>query len=1449
MMSADVAHDARLSWSASMSGNEPIGGLSFPTAAKPRLVQRYNVLPMHNSGWHQAQSAVFPNNPQSVPRAENTLRRKTPNGTLNAGYDASVEDLSQPLKRQLLPLSEASALAPITFAASANGKRTFLEHERALHQQQSAAQGQLPGWSGSASVSFPNGQAMYDRSVDSYSTSHFDPHLKQRMGGHPYQQQTVPSVMQPSLQHLGPTASGGQASGPYGPYWHDGTFLPYRPAAIHDPRFYPQPAANTTNKLSHNSAAYSGYVWQQDPRLAHSPSIAQRPDESTISTFHTARLSQHTTTYHQFGARNTFRERLPQGSSGLFENHDIHEIGSRGVEIPAASLDYGSTSANGMHRDKIFSWALQQYKELLAYIHHNRQSQGQPRSAQRPSFYPRPPRPTAKSPISMNTQSRQIYDEATKGLQVDLQPSIPSAKAFINRGEGTRRFDPSTSLMLPSPRQDSISNRHVREKWQHPPDQPRALPPTPAVYRTDTLSALAKTTSPPHSTLTSPQVQDETPPSRALVALQQIDVFCQKDGWRWVDGMQLGGCLAYGLNDHSKAQVWFRRVLDKDPNHLEATSNLAATMLALGQRREAEQHWMKVVKVAPTYFEAVEHLVGLLCNEQRSKDAIKVVEYVERSLRQRQPSDQLKVLDRQSECSSSTASRSPRISELSETITYDYDLDGDSFVNDSRDTSFFSQAGFGTSGYAIPGSENGRMLALIHAKGNMLYGVGDNGGAASAFEEAVLIATGRKFDNIQSLVEMVLKVVSATLRQRPQHAGATSALTTDPVLLSPEEALNTAKLCFLPHGELPGLVHIAHNSLARKAIVSTTSNSLLSLAKIFQDGMSNPSRSIGVRPLAHGVRDILALYYMSLALQPSPSTANNVGILLASVQQVTATVPPGQRSEIPGVLPGSGTALALSYYNYGLQLDKHHAHLYTNLGSLLKDIGQLDAAINMYERAVQCDGNFDIALANLANAVKDKGRTSDAIMYYKRAVKVSPDFAEAVCGLANALNSVCSWQARGGIVGDCGRRDRWHVDPHGMLLDATKAGAVGSGWIKRVVDIVEKQLSDGENWGRCTSSSWQIDALVQQLSLLEEGTANARGHRETLRSTVQKWAGQKWEGARITRFVERATKRIGWHWYRDRYVTRVHRPTASYNRPQLPAGLAIPTVPTVLPFHTFTCPMSAKQVRQISQRNGLRISVSALRSPWLPRQVYPPPKPPSPCLKVGYVSSDFNNHPLAHLMQSVFGMHDTNRVQAYCYATTPSDNSVHRRQIQSEAPVFHDASSWSAERLVQQIVQDGVHILINLNGYTRGARNEVFAARPAPIQMSFMGFASTLGAEWCDYLLADETAIPVDTLRPWRRNVDLKDQFVEDNNGGDDDEDWVYGENIIYCRDTFFCCDHRQSAPDAQEERLSWNEEQSKRWKMRKELFPQISDDTIVFGNFNQLYKVSRVTGITETRQ
>ena len=848
-------------------------------------------------------------------------------------------------------------------------------------------------------------------------------------------------------------------------------------------------------------------------------------------------------------------------------------------------------------------------------------------------------------------------------------------------------------------------------------------------------------------------------------------------------------------------------------------------------------HWRHSVALRPDYFEAVEHLVGLFCEDRRGREAVKIIDFVQQALR----ANSVSMASRSSDCSNDPASEDSlsRGNGLSERSGFGYS-DREAYGRYKHIQSSHRYPVGGSSGYAIRSCDNGRMLALIHGKGNMLYALGDNAGAAKAFEDAILIGFGQRHLGIRGLIRKVTRVFTDDTEARRQMAD-TSAAYDDPILLVPDEAVETAKLVFPPTGNLPGLAEIAHGA-PEKAAYSIVSNSLLSLAKIYQDGMSSSAATATGPRATSGVQDILTLYYLSLSLQPSPSTANNVGILLASVQQATpylknAGTHKDRVPSVPGVVPGSGIALALAYYNYGLKLDSRHAHLYTNLGSLFKDIGQLDAAISMYEKAVDCDGKFDIALANLANAVKDRGKISDAISYYRQAVALNPDFAEAVCGLANALNSVCNWTGRGGVKFPGASRDRWHVDDHGMLYDAKHSQVASSGWIGRVVAIVDKQLQEGECWGKGVLAGPDNQILLEQLDSASNFQGKSRQDVSMLKRTLHAWAEQPWQGAKLVRLIERATKRLAWHYYRSKYVHGQRCRIAKYRRPQLPPTLAIPSAPTVLPFHTFTCPLTAKQIRRISQRNGLRISCSTLRAPWLPLSIYEPPPPPKPCLNVGYVSSDFNNHPLAHLMQSVFGFHDNRRVKAFCYATTASDGSLHRQQIEREAPVFEDVSSWSVDRLVNRIVSDGIHILINLNGYTRGARNEVFAARPAPIQMSFMGFAGTLGAEWCDYLLADKIAIPSQTLRPNRRNVDLMDQMMDGNNDGDQ-EDWVYGENIIFAKDTFFCCDHRQSAPDAQGPPLSWHEEQKRRWKMRKELFPSIADDTIILGNFNQLYKV-----------
>lgn len=676
--------------------------------------------------------------------------------------------------------------------------------------------------------------------------------------------------------------------------------------------------------------------------------------------------------------------------------------------------------------------------------------------------------------------------------------------------------------------------------------------------------------------------------------------------------------------------------LTRSSRHVEAISNLAATLLCLNRREEAEQHWLQSVKLRPSYFEAVEHLIGLLCGDHRGNEAVNIIEFVERSLRL--PRRDEDVHDYFSETSSNADREScGSMGATSEHIALDYDDDicfQSQLSRDFEDSS--SQPGFGSSGFSIPGSENGRILALVHAKGNMLYALGDVSGAAKAFEDAVLISAGTRLHGIQGLIRKIIQVVSldgyTTLRTDFRSPLPTP--NSSPLLLPPDKALQTARLVFAKNGDLPGLRHVAEG-VARRAAIATTSNSLLSLAKIFQDAMSNTSSSQRVSTMPTGVGDILALYYLSLSLQPSPSTANNVGILLASVQQPVSPRSLLQRDSsalpaIPGVVPGSGVALALAYYNYGLNLDSRHAHLYTNLGSLLKDIGQLTAAIKMYEQAVACDSTFDIALANLANAVKDQGRTSDAIEYYRRAVASSPDFAEAVCGLANALNSVCDWAGRGGVILDGGKRDKWHVDDTGMIAEARSSGS-GSGWMKRVVDIVEKQLKDGSNWGRGALQEQALSQVLQQLEAADSGGRWSSEKRENMCTALSAWTGQRWEGARVTRLIERAIKRATHRWYHDRHIKKTQLPPSCYPRPQFPGAISVPSAPTVLPFHTFTCPLSAKDIRMISQRNALRISCSTLRSPWMQGSVFPPPSPPAPHLNIGYVSSDFNNHPLAHL--------------------------------------------------------------------------------------------------------------------------------------------------------------------------------------------------------------------------
>lgn len=209
-------------------------------------------------------------------------------------------------------------------------------------------------------------------------------------------------------------------------------------------------------------------------------------------------------------------------------------------------------------------------------------------------------------------------------------------------------------------------------------------------------------------------------------------------------------------------------------------------------------------------------------------------------------------------------------------------------------------------------------------------------------------------------------------------------------------------------------------------------------------------------------------------------------------------------------------------------------------------------------------------------------------------------------------------------------------------------------------------------------------------------------------------------------------------------------------------------LPSVHPHHSMLYPLSHEQRKAIAGRHAALCyeKIQILHKPPYVHQ-----KEKVTRLRIGYVSSDFGNHPTSHLMQSVPGMHNRDNVEIFCYSLAPDDSTTFRAKIEAESDHFIDLSHVPCNgKAADRIYADGIHILVNMNGYTKGARNEIFALRPAPIQVMWLGYPGTSGAPFIDYIITDKVTSP----------IELASQ---------------YSEKLAYMPDTFFVGDHKQMFP------------------------------------------------------
>lgn len=188
-------------------------------------------------------------------------------------------------------------------------------------------------------------------------------------------------------------------------------------------------------------------------------------------------------------------------------------------------------------------------------------------------------------------------------------------------------------------------------------------------------------------------------------------------------------------------------------------------------------------------------------------------------------------------------------------------------------------------------------------------------------------------------------------------------------------------------------------------------------------------------------------------------------------------------------------------------------------------------------------------------------------------------------------------------------------------------------------------------------------------------------------------------------------------------------------------------------------------------------------------------------IRLGYLSSDLRNHPVGHMTASLFGFHNRNFFEVYVYSGGANDKSYWRKRPEKEADKFIDICFYSYEETAQIIFNDKIDILIDLIGLTFGSKIQTLAYKPAPIQITWLGFPGTTGADFIDYIFADKIIIP-------------------------ENEKQFFSEKVVYLPGCYQINDYAQKISQKKYTRQDFN----------------LPEEAIVFSSFNQSFKIDGKT-------
>ena len=140
-------------------------------------------------------------------------------------------------------------------------------------------------------------------------------------------------------------------------------------------------------------------------------------------------------------------------------------------------------------------------------------------------------------------------------------------------------------------------------------------------------------------------------------------------------------------------------------------------------------------------------------------------------------------------------------------------------------------------------------------------------------------------------------------------------------------------------------------------------------------------------------------------------------------------------------------------------------------------------------------------------------------------------------------------------------------------------------------------------------------------------------------------------------------------------------------------------------------------------------------------------------IRIGYFSADFHNHATMYLMARLFELHDRSRFEVHAFSYGPDTHDEMRRRLVDTVDAFHQVGDLADDAVAALARSKAIDIAVDLKGHTSDGRLGIFARRAAPVQISYLGYPGTLGADFIDYIVADEITIPAEYQRFYSEKV------------------------------------------------------------------------------------------------